>query len=211
MEKHSTFVLRVSLFAGLFLSACNGGTNLTIQNARVEDSPIVVDDPANPQDPNSPTLEKNRIFVTTARVKAINTESAGFFNYVCYREAMRAGIQGAFVALVKNANGDFPYRNRVKGFLYQKFMGVENRVADSLDDLFNGRNDSIYATALQLSINTASNNTVWIGGRGNNCGNWSSSEGEAVVGRAGRSGSDAVASEMQTCNTFSRLYCVQVN
>jgi hypothetical protein len=229
------------LFLTLTLTSCNGGINLTAPGREVISAPDTAEFPTptpipSPTPNNSPTptpsptatpvpspsptpVSKNRIFVLNATLKSINTQSAGFFNYACYRDAMRARIPGKFIALVATSDAEFTKKHKVNGYIYQKLLGVENRVADSIQDLFAGKNDSIYALANQLAINSSVKNYVWSGQRNfnqpasknENCNDWTTNSGDAVVGLAGATGSDALANRTLSCNEFIHLYCVQVN
>lgn len=234
MKNYKFLFVLAGMLSFLFLTGCNAGVNLTVPGAvQVEDSPIIVD-PADPTptpvpDPSatpapspSPTPtpnEKNRIFVLNATLKPINTQSAGFFNYACYREARRSRLPGKYVAVIATSDKAFTSKYKVSGVIYQKIYGVENRVADSIQDLFNGNNEAITALAWQLPIDTTNDQFVWTGQRNlnlpantaENCNDWTGNTGESVMGLIGAKGSDATARQLQSCNTFSHLYCVQID
>ncbi len=218
MTKHQ---LSLNLICALFcmiITGCNGGVNLTIPGTQVESSPIVVTEP-NPNPPTDPSQNlKNRIFVSATMVRPINANSSQYFDNVCAREARRSNIKGTFVALTANSQSAFSEQHSVRGYIYQKFLGVESIVADSYQSLIAGRNDSIYTFANQLAINTTVINHVWTGQRNfdfpadvkENCNNWSDDEGNAIVGRAGRTGSDALSIKFEECEEFAHLYCIEV-
>lgn len=237
--------LLFALATTTLLSSCNGGINLTVPAApQVETGPIVVDPnpgttptpapgttptpapgttptpaPGTTPTPTPPTVAKNRMFVLSALLKSINTPSSGFFNYACYREARRAGIRGKFVAFSATSDAEFGKKYKVNGYLYQKFRGVENRIANSYQDLIAGRNSPIFASAWQSCFDPSVRNYVWTGQRNfalpaspaENCNNWSTDQGGAIVGLVGASGSEAIASQTVSCDTFQRLYCIEIN
>ena len=222
MTKHQ---LSLNLICALFcmiITSCNGGVNLTIPGTQVDSSGISTNDPGatpTPSSPNDPgSNPKNRIFVSATMVRPINANSSQYFDNVCAREARRANIKGTFVALTANSESAFSEQHSVRGYIYQKFLGVESIVADSFQSLITGRNDSIYTFANQLAINTTVINNVWTGQRNfdypadvkENCNNWSDDEGNAIVGRAGRTGSDALSIKFEECEEFAHLYCIEV-
>lgn len=237
MKNSNIFAACASVFL-LSLTACNGGLNLTVpgtltpEGAGVENggtnptptpNPSATPDPSatpNPSPSPSPTPNtKNRIFVLNATLKPINTQSQGFFNYACYREAMRNRIKGKFVALVAASDKAFTSKYKVSGYIYQKLYNVENRVADSIQQLFNGNNESITALAWQWPIDTSYEQYVWTGQRNmnlpantaENCNDWTGNTGESIMGLIGARGSDALSKKMQSCNVFSHLYCIQID
>lgn len=234
MKNYRLLFVLAGMLSFIFLSGCNGGVNLTVPGAVSAESsglenggsdpiPSPTPDPsATPSPTPNPSPNpagKNRIFVLNATLKPINTQSAGFFNYACYREARRSRLPGKYVALVATSEKAFTAKYRVTGKIYQKIYGVENRVAESIQDLFNGNNEAITALAWQLPIDTTNNQFAWTGQRNlnlpanttENCNDWTGNSGESVMGLIGARGSDATAFKMQSCNEFSHLYCVQID
>ncbi len=163
---------------------------------------------------------KNRIFVSNALVKPLNCNSRKFYDQVCAREAKAAKVSGKFAALIATSDAPFAKKHAVNGLIYQKFLGVEMIVADDYESLVAGKNDSIFTTANQLGLNPTIKNYVWTGQRDfhqsasqdENCKDWSSNKsGEGIVGLAGFTGSDAIATRLLGCNNFAHLYCIETN
>jgi hypothetical protein len=235
----------LSLITLTTLSACNGGINLAVKQQRngTESSPILIEEPTttptpvptpdpssspapNPDPTPSPSPSpspspnphpKSRIFVSKAVIKVSNGNTRALFEAVCKREAKKAKISGNFTALVGMTTGKFSDQYPVVGPIYQVERGVEIPVAESFQDLIDGKNNAIFTAACGGRLDETYYNLVWTGNNDfnkpsrndMNCKNWSSANEHGVVGWMGATGSDALSLRYLDCSAKARVYCIE--
>lgn len=209
----------------IFLTGCNAGVNLTVPSTPTAESSGLenggTDPVATPTPSATPptTIGKNRIFVSTKLVTAINAQDGNYFNLVCAQEAKKAKLSGKFVALIANGHEPFTKNNTVSGYIYQKSSGAEVRVADDIHHLIAGKNEAIDTNAFQQNVDNSYKNYAWTGQNNFNqpaspdlnCADWKTDQGYGIVGLVGARGSDALASRYQGCHITARLYCIEIN
>lgn len=224
-----------STVSSLLLSACNGGINLAVPASTnsVESSPILVEEPVptptpdpestptpSPSPSPSPTPNpnaKSRIFVSKAVVAVTKKNSRAVFESVCKKEAKKAKLKGNYTALVGMTNGVFSDQYKIEGRIYQVEKGVEIPVADSLQDLIDGKNNAIFVAACGARLDDTLNWGVWTGNNDfnkpsredMNCKNWGDHHANGVIGWLGATGSSALAMEYRDCYEYAHIYCIE--
>lgn len=203
-----------------------------------EGSAIVIEDPINNPTP-SPTPESSptpsptpdpsptpvptpssnsRVFVTKAIMAVNKPNSRAKFEQICKNEAKAAKINGKFTALVGMTTGAFGEQYKVDGKIYQVENGKEIPVADSFEDLINGKNNAIFTAACGRRLDGTYYNLVWTGNNDfhkasrddMNCKNWGSANAHGIVGWMGATGSDALSLRYLDCYAKARVYCIEV-
>ncbi len=242
--KNQNLSVLLSTISALMLTACNGGINLAVpvnSTSAVESSPIEAEEPTptpipsptpdpTPDPTPSPTPvptpdpvptpnpnAKSRVFVSKAVIKVAKANTRAVFESVCKREAKKAKLSGKYTALVGMTTGKFSDQYKVDGRIYQVEKGVEIPVADSFQDLIDGKNNAIFVAACGARLDDTMNWAVWTGNTNFNqpsredlnCKNWGNKMANGVVGWLGATGSNALAMEYRDCYEYAHVYCIE--
>lgn len=242
MKKQNSLIVLMSVMTPLMLTACNGGITLSVPgNSAVESSPIEAENPDTDPSPEptpvptpSPTPDpgsdptptpsptpnpnaKSRVFVSKAVIRVAKANTRALFESVCKREAKKAKLKGNFTALVGMTTGKFSDHFKVEGRIYQVERGKEIPVADSFQDLIDGKNNAIFVAACGARMDDSANWAVWTGNtdfnkpsrEDLNCKNWGHNMANGVVGWLGSTGSNALAMEYRDCYEYAHVYCIE--
>lgn len=167
--------------------------------------------------PNPDPNAKSRVFVSKAVIRIAKANTRALFDSVCKRESKKAKLPGKYTALVGMTTGKFSDQFKVEGRIYQVEKGKEIPVAESFQDLIDGKNNAIFVAACGVRLDDSTNWAVWTGNtdfnkpsrEDLNCKNWGNQIANGVVGWLGATGSNALAMEYRDCYEYAHVYCIE--